>query len=118
MLILWMLGSDSLSSYLSLSPFCGLQTMHSCHWSDRRFSHPKLQANLADFFLRIASSGKRILFETHSEHLINRLRRRIAEDPTGRLKDDVNILFVRPPTHFAGASVEPLKVDEHGVIEN
>ena len=59
--------------------------------------HPKLQANLADFFLTLAEQGKRVVVETHSDHFINRLRRRIAEDPTDKLKEMINILFVTPP---------------------
>lgn len=80
--------------------------------------HPKLQANLADFFLTAALSGKRLLIETHSDHLINRLRRRIAEDETDRLKEKVSILFVRPPSDGKGATIEPLQVDRYGVVEN
>jgi predicted ATPase len=80
--------------------------------------HPKLQANLADFFLRMALLGKRIVVETHSDHFINRLRRRIAEDPTDELRDKVNILFVRPPHDGQGATIEAMKVDRYGIIEN
>ena len=56
--------------------------------------HPRLQANLADFLLTLADQGQRIIVETHSDHFINRLRRRIAEDPTDELRNKVNILFV------------------------
>jgi predicted ATPase len=80
--------------------------------------HPKLQANLADFFLTLAMSGKRLLIETHSDHFINRLRRRIAEDPTDELREQVSMLFVRPPHDGQGAIIEPLQVDRYGVIEN
>jgi predicted ATPase len=80
--------------------------------------HPRLQANLADFFLTLALSDKRILVETHSDHFINRLRLRIAEDPTNELRDKVSILFVRPPHDGQGAIIEPLRVDRYGVIEN
>jgi len=80
--------------------------------------HPKLQANLADFLLRMALLEKRIIVETHSDHFINRLRRRIAEDPKDELKDKVNILFVNPPHDGQGATIEPLKIDRYGVIEN
>ena len=80
--------------------------------------HPKLQANLADFLLAVTSQGKRLVVETHSDHFINRLRRRIAEDQTDRLKDQVNILFVHPPDKEGGATIEALRVDKFGVIEN
>ena len=80
--------------------------------------HPKLQANLADFFLTLAEQGKRIVVETHSDHFINRLRRRIAEDPTDTLKEKVNILFVNPPQDGHGATIAPLRIDRYGIIEN
>ena len=42
--------------------------------------HPRLQQQLGEFLLLCARSGRQVLVETHSEHLINRVRRRIAED--------------------------------------
>ena len=80
--------------------------------------HPRLQANLADFLLTLAEQGQRLIVETHSDHFINRLRRRIAEDPTDELRDKVNILFVRPPIDGRGATIDPLQVNQFGVIEN
>jgi len=81
--------------------------------------HPRLQAGLADFLLCSAQSGRTILLETHSDHLINRLRRRIAEDPTGELAQAVQILFVHPGTEDdPGSYVESLKIDESGTILN
>ena len=80
--------------------------------------HPKLQANLADFLLTLAEQGRRVVVETHSDHFINRLRRRIAEDPSDELRNKVNIWFIQPPVEGAGATIESLKVDSFGVIEN
>lgn len=79
--------------------------------------HPRLQANLADFLLTLAERGRRLIVETHSDHFINRLRRRIAEDSTNELRHKVNILFVHPPVE-GGATIEPLRVDPFGVVEN
>lgn len=42
--------------------------------------HPKVQSMLGDFFIGIAARGTQCILETHSERLINRIRRRIAED--------------------------------------
>jgi hypothetical protein len=55
--------------------------------------HPELQAELGDLFIEVAKSGRRqVLVETHSEHLLLRVRRHIAE---GKLEpDQVAILFV------------------------
>jgi len=80
--------------------------------------HPKLQANLADFLLTLASQNRRIIVESHSDHFINRLRRRVAEDPTDEIGEKVSILFVEPPQGERGATIKPLKVDPYGVIEN
>ncbi|QLG89009.1 AAA family ATPase [Chitinibacter bivalviorum] len=42
--------------------------------------HPKMQGELADFFIELAKEdGKIFIIETHSEALLKRLRRRIAE---------------------------------------
>jgi predicted ATPase len=82
--------------------------------------HPRVQANLADFFLGQAElNDGTILVETHSEHFINRIRRRVAEDETDSLKDRVSVLFVRPGLRSAtGAQIETLKVDKYGTIIN
>ncbi|MGV8109616.1 AAA family ATPase [Methanospirillum sp.] len=55
--------------------------------------HPKAQATLGDLFIESAIKGSRqLIIETHSEHLLSRIRRRIAEDST-LSSDDVCILF-------------------------
>jgi predicted ATPase len=41
--------------------------------------HPDAQAGLADFFIYLASYGVIAIVETHSEYLLLRLRRRLAE---------------------------------------
>ena len=68
--------------------------------------HPALQADLGDVFIESAlGEGKnRFLIETHSEHLLLRIMRRIRETSTGRLPEglqaispkDVCVLFVEP----------------------
>lgn len=56
--------------------------------------HPEAQAELADLFVAMANSGTRFLLETHSEHLMLRLRRRIAESTLARLKEQDGPTFV------------------------
>ena len=81
--------------------------------------HPRLQGELGDFFLATARAGKTVMVETHSDHLVSRLRRRIAEDETGELAKMVQILFVHAGTHDNPSSyVEPLTVDASGNIVN
>ena len=55
--------------------------------------HPALQHKLADFLLECTRSGRQILVETHSEHLINRLRRRVAEDDSDETESLIGLLF-------------------------
>ena len=54
--------------------------------------HPRMQGQLGDFFWALAGAGRQILIESHSEHILNRLRATIAEsdrDQSSRL----NLLF-------------------------
>lgn len=44
--------------------------------------HPALQQKLGDFLLACVVSGRQLLVESHSEHLVNRIRRRAAEWPS------------------------------------
>lgn len=55
--------------------------------------HPKLQQDLADFLLACVDTGRQLVIETHSEHLVNRLRRRVAADDTNETRDLVKLVF-------------------------
>lgn len=83
--------------------------------------HPQVQAELADVFISAVQAyekgsprGVQLIVETHSEHLLSRLQRRIAEDTL--TPDDVAIYFARPSEH--GAELEELKVNDAGDITN
>lgn len=89
--------------------------------------HPRLQGKLADFLICLAELDKRIIVETHSEHLINMLRLRIIQDKSGLLQKRIGILFVRSSdqvqtkkqgNEHKGSYIENLKVDEYGKISN
>ena len=68
--------------------------------------HPALQAELGDVFLESAlgDSGNRFLIETHSEHLLLRIMRRMRETAADELPEgvppvrpeDVAVLFIEP----------------------
>lgn len=55
--------------------------------------HPKLQSDLADFLLLCARSGRQLVVESHSDHLVNRLRYRIAQDETQDTHDLIQLVF-------------------------
>ena len=56
--------------------------------------NPAIEKELATFLLNSARCGRQIVVETHSEHLVNRLRRHIAEG-TEAEKEAIGILFAQ-----------------------
>lgn len=56
--------------------------------------HPKAQMNMADFLISLSLAKKNVIVETHSDHIINRLVRRIMKDKTGSLINDIQIYFI------------------------
>ncbi|NJR21307.1 MAG: DUF3696 domain-containing protein [Richelia sp. CSU_2_1] len=80
--------------------------------------HPSLQSKLADFFICMAKSGKKLVIETHSEHLINRLCLRIAQEESGEIKELLNTLFVSFDEKQKTSVVKPIHINEFGEIQN
>jgi predicted ATPase len=76
--------------------------------------HPRVQSRLADFFLGISLLGKQCVIETHSEYLIQRLRRRIAEEETDILRQDIRAYFVERKD--GASSYRPVEFSEYGAI--
>jgi hypothetical protein len=74
--------------------------------------HPALQAELGDVFIEAALGDRQNTFilETHSEHLILRLMRRIREGKVS--PDDVGVIFVEPLAR--GSRFIELRIDEEG----
>ena len=78
--------------------------------------HPAVQAGLADVFIDAMRVRKiQIIVESHSEHLLRRLQRRIAEHQS-LSNEDVALYFCR----FEGkeSKLDPLDVDPYGNIKN
>ena len=83
--------------------------------------HPKVQANLADLFvdaIRARENGVerhcQFIIESHSEHFLRRLQRRIAEEKLSN--EEAALYFVRGEQ--ANASLHELDVDAFGNIRN
>jgi predicted ATPase len=78
--------------------------------------HPRMQAELADLFIDMCQSEtRRFLIETHSEYLLNRLRRRIAE---GKINaEDVAIHFVDSDPSLQCSLVKEIKIEKRGSFE-
>jgi predicted ATPase len=84
--------------------------------------HPAMQVNVADLFISRIQDEKAPLFllETHSEHLILRMLRRIRETSENELPsgapslkpDQVSVLCIEPEE--GTVRVLPLRIDETG----
>ena len=74
--------------------------------------HPALQQKLTDFLLECTRSGRQLIVETHSEHLINRLRRSITEDDTDETRLLVGLLFAEQ--HDGKTSFKDSEINSYG----
>jgi predicted ATPase len=77
--------------------------------------HPKVQSRLADFFLSMILAGKQCIAETHSEHIINRLRFRIVQSPNpSTLRKNTTIYFTDNQRGFS--EYRQVEINDYGVI--
>lgn len=82
--------------------------------------HPRLQVNLGDLFINAVSKEKYLLIETHSEHLLLRVMRRMRETFNKNLPEgypeiepsEITILYVQPTD--SGTIVRVLELDAEG----
>ncbi|SMP61408.1 Predicted ATPase [Neorhodopirellula lusitana] len=77
--------------------------------------HPNVQSKLADIFIDVMKHrGLQVIIESHSEHLLRRMQRRIAEeclDP-----EDVSLYFCEQEN--GESKLRQLDVDPYGNIRN
>ncbi|MBL3554760.1 MULTISPECIES: DUF3696 domain-containing protein [Marinobacter] len=81
--------------------------------------HPRIQVAIGDMLLH-ATEKNSFLIETHSEHLVLRLLRRIRETTENRLPEDIppvrpediSIVYLEPGED--GVSVRRIQIDEDG----
>ncbi len=83
--------------------------------------HPQVQAELADVFISAIQAREdgrarsvQLIVESHSEHFLNRLQRRVAEGAI--TEEDVAVYFCR--RDGLAAELEPLHLNMFGEIEN
>jgi hypothetical protein len=74
--------------------------------------NPKLQARLADLFADVVRRDGRVVVETHSEHLLMRLRRLVAEKVVP--SSDVALYFVEHDQ--TGSHVREVPIAENGHV--
>jgi predicted ATPase len=87
--------------------------------------HPRAQANLADVFIDVLRScldGQerkiQLIIETHSEHFLHRLQRRIAEADVEHPITSEQVAAYFASTTGSETELEPLQLDECGNILN
>lgn len=88
--------------------------------------HPRAQSALADVMIDVINSREdrvdrniQLIIETHSEHFLRRLQRRIAEGAEGEKR----VVPEQVSAYFARADgerpvLEPLDIDDYGYIKN
>ena len=97
-----LLSSDVLSTFLLQQPEVHL--------------HPSAQAALGSLFCQIAGPKRQLVIETHSDHLLNRVRMDVR-DGEGNLKpEDVSILFFE--RRSLDVHIHSLEIDDEGNVLN
>lgn len=71
--------------------------------------HPKMQMRIADFFITLASTNHKVIVETHSDHIINRILRRTLECEDNSIWSKVSIYFLENTNQ--GSSIEQIMID-------
>lgn len=85
--------------------------------------HPKAQSELGDLLIEAVTArensaprGVQLIVESHSEHLLRRIQRHIAEEHISA--DDVALFFCYAGRPGSGSVIERLELDEYGDILN
>ena len=77
--------------------------------------HPRGQAELASLFVESARKrGHHFLIETHSDHLVDRIRISVRQQKIAA--DQVSILYFEPKKN--AVSIHDIRLDEYGNLDN
>lgn len=82
--------------------------------------HPRVQARLATWFVFLAQASRQVLVETHSDHLVRRLRRLAAEAVTGSALEEwlaTNVRIVNVTQTAGKTSIESTRISRAGALE-
>ena len=74
--------------------------------------HPSAQAALGTLFCSMAAAGKQLIVETHSDHLLDRVRMDVRDKITGLKPEDVSILYFERSD--SGTKVHSIMIDQQG----
>ena len=77
--------------------------------------HPSAQAALGSFFCQVASRDRQIIVETHSDHLLDRVRMEVRDGETNLKPEDVSILYFERGD--LDVSIHSIRIDEMGNVQ-
>ena len=78
--------------------------------------HAKAQSNMGYFLARMAAAGVRVIIETHSEHVVNGIRRMIVEGKSEMSHKDMTIYFFQNKQGIKG--IMEITMDEYGNLSD
>ncbi len=78
--------------------------------------HPSAQAALGSLFCQLAQPMRQIIVETHSDHLLDRIRMDIRDSLTPLKPDDVSILYFERSA--LDVTIHSLRLDQQGNVLN
>ena len=76
--------------------------------------HPVAQAALGTLFCQLAGRRQQLIVETHSDHLIDRVRMDIRDKTTSLTHKDVSILYFEPGD--LDVKIHSIRFDEYGNV--
>ena len=76
--------------------------------------HPMAQAALGSLFCRVVGRDRQLIVETHSDHLLDRVRMEVRDRKSTLTADDVSILFF--DRGALDVRIHSLRIDEAGNI--
>lgn len=74
--------------------------------------HAKAQSNMGYFLARMAAAGIHVIIETHSEHIVNGIRRMIVEGKTDMSHENLTIYFFQ--NKDGERNIMEISMDENG----
>ena len=76
--------------------------------------HPSAQAALGSLFCQVAGAGRQLVVETHSDHLMDRVRMDVRDGVSALKPEDVSILFFERKD--LDVHIHSLRIDGEGNI--
>ena len=78
--------------------------------------HPSAQAALGSLFCKMATAGKQIIVETHSEYIVDRIRMDVRDGATELTPNDVSVLYFERSDQ--SVTIHSISFDDDGDLVN